>query len=240
MKTILNRLMVGFWFVAFFGVCDWSQQGRAIAALVNGVDESARVVAVKNISIKEPRKDGWIFHLWDCDRQINGIVDPSGPDPFSEWHSDGVSRDRGNTGGFTKTEIDSIQFSRSLSQVAGSQLEKAGRLAFSSQMNRSPTRSGNSGIGYGSEIDNFNMGRPTGRDICAFNLMAVHQLAFTNGIERRSEDCDDGSSDSSYQRTPRINSFSEAPSREKDCVVTIAIIGGFALAAYAVGKGKIP
>lgn len=51
---------------------------------------------------------------------------------------------------------------------------------------------------------------------------------------------EDGGGDSSYQDAPRINRFSEPPSRIEEYIVTGAILGSFAFAAYLVGGGKVP
>jgi len=68
----------------------------------------------------------------------------------------------------------------------------------------------------------------------------VSQLSVADRLNGPSEISHNRSGDSSYQNAPRINRFSEPPSREEEYVITVAIVGGFALAAYLVLKGKIP
>ena len=80
----------------------------------------------------------------------------------------------------------------------------------------------------------------SGPEMGSLNSRSMGQLIFIDDINCRGENCKNTRSNSSYKNTPRINRFSEPPSREEEYIITVAIVGGFALATYLVFKGKIP
>jgi hypothetical protein len=67
----------------------------------------------------------------------------------------------------------------------------------------------------------------------------VLRLLFADTGEGDCEPRNYASGDSGDQYTPRINGFEESPNRIEEYVVTDAVIGGFAFAAYLVGKGEV-
>ena len=222
--------------VAFLCVCGFSQNGHAFAITSNLIDEARGVIATKNIAIeKTPINDG-ARHFGNGE-ELNWSAHCAGTEPFV-MIKNSIIRNGGNVICFAKIYTYALQLTGRLSEIVDAQYEVSCCNSDGFSLRRR----------WIVDIENINRWHGNSahfwtaatRYISTFDLVAMNQLIFIDCIDSCRENSNNRSSNSRYQYAPQINRFSEPPSRIEEYIVTGAILGGFAFAAYLVGKGKIP